>query len=321
MLFEKQIEKVYRGNVFMRKDVDGSVFYFSPSDFNGLICEAFPFKSFAGVNLSGYVYYYGEQSKTRLLVFDHGMGAGHRAYMKEIELLARNGYTVFAYDHTGCVESGGDSTNGLSQSLCDLDCAIKTIKGSERFKGMSLSVIGHSWGGYSTMNIVSIHPEITHIVALAGFVSVKRMIKQSFNGIIRGYAKPMYELESKINPAHSYQDAAETLKNSSVKALLIYSDNDPIVNINHHYRILEEQLKDKENVTLMLVSGKKHNPNFTVQALEYKDKFFADLKKAKKAKLLERPEQKAEFIAKYDWHKMTEQDEKVWAIILEHLAK
>jgi pimeloyl-ACP methyl ester carboxylesterase len=186
---------------------------------------------------------------------------------------------------------------------------------------MSLSVIGHSWGGYSTMNIVSIHPEITHIVAIAGFVSVKRMIKQSFNGIIRGYAKPMYEIECKTNPAHSHQDAAETLKNSSVKALLIYSDNDPIVNINHHYRILEEQLKDKENVTLVLVSGKKHNPNFTLQALEYKDKFFADLKKAKKAKLLESPEQKAAFIAKYDWHKMTEQDEGVWEIILDHLAK
>jgi hypothetical protein len=91
MLFKKQIEKVYRGNVFLRKDVDGSIFYFSPSDFDGLVCEPFPFKSFAGVNLSGYVYYYGEQSKTRLLVFDHGMGAGHRAYMKEIELLARNG--------------------------------------------------------------------------------------------------------------------------------------------------------------------------------------------------------------------------------------
>ena len=45
-LFKKQIEKVYRGNVFLRKDVDGSIFYFSPSDFDGLVCEPFPFKSF-----------------------------------------------------------------------------------------------------------------------------------------------------------------------------------------------------------------------------------------------------------------------------------
>lgn len=321
MLFKKQIEKVYRSNVFIRRDVDGSVFYFSPSDFEGLVCEPFPFTSFAGARLSGYIYYYGKMSKNRLIVFDHGMGAGHRAYMKEIELLARNGYTVFAYDHTGCVESEGSGTNGLSQSLNDLDCAITTIKNSDKFSGMSLSVMGHSWGAFSTMNISALHPEITHIVAMAGFVSVKRMVTQSFSGIIRRYAKPMYELECTTNPKHSQFDAVESLKSSSVKALLIYSDNDPIVNVNHHYRVLEEGLKDSENVTLMLVHDKKHNPNYTKKALEYKDKFFADLKKMKKSRALSTPQSKEEFISKYDWNKMTEQDMEIWSVILNHLTK
>ena len=68
MLFEKQFEKIYRSNVFIRRDADPAIFYFSPSDFDGLVCEPFPFKSFAGVNLSGYVYYYGTPSKERLIV-------------------------------------------------------------------------------------------------------------------------------------------------------------------------------------------------------------------------------------------------------------
>lgn len=321
MLFEKLIEKAYRGNVYMRRDPDGSVFYFSPDDFEGLKYEPFKFKSFTNNNLSGYIYYYDEMSKSRLIVFDHGMGAGHRAYMKEIEMLAKKGYTVLSYDHTGCFESEGENTNGLCQSLADLDACITAIKNSERLSGMSISVMGHSWGAFSTMNIAALHPEITHIVAMAGFVSVKRMVKQSFGGIMRGYAKPMYELEKSTNPNYIGYDAAETLKNSSVKALLIYSEDDPIVNVNHHYRVLEEELKDKENVTLVLVKGKAHNPNYTVDSVKYKDKFFADLTKKKKAKALSDEESKAKFLKSYDWNKMTEQDKELWKVIFEHLEK
>jgi pimeloyl-ACP methyl ester carboxylesterase len=165
------------------------------------------------------------------------------------------------------------------------------------------------------MNIAALHPDITHIVAIAGFVSVKRMIKQSFNGIIRGYAKPVYELERFVNPDHVKYDAAETLKNSKVKALLIYSENDPIVNVNHHYRILEEELSGCENVTLMLCKNKGHNPHYTEEAVKYKDVFFKDLTKKRKAKALVTDESKKQFVASYDFNKMTEQDEFVWAKI------
>jgi hypothetical protein len=169
------------------------------------------------------------------------------------------------------------------------------------------------------MNIAALHPDITHIVAIAGFVSVKRMIKQSFNGIIRGYAKPVYELERFVNPDYVKYDAAETLKNSKVKALLIYSDNDPIVNADHHYRVLENELAGCENVTLMLCHNKRHNPHYTEEAVKYKDIFFKDLTKRRKAKTLLTDENKKAFASSYDFDKMTEQDENVWAKIFEHL--
>lgn len=321
MLFEKLVEKAYRGNVFMRRDPDGSVFYFSPENFDGLKYEPFKFKSFAGNTLSGYFYYYDQMSHDRVIIFDHGMGAGHRAYMKEIEMLAKHGYTVFSYDHTGCFESEGDDTNGLCQSLADLDACVTALKALPMLNGASFSVMGHSWGAFSTMNIAALHPEITHIVAMAGFVSVKRMVKQSFSGIMRGYAKPMYELESRSNPTHISYDAVETLKNSTVKALLIYSEDDPIVNVNHHYRILEAELKNCDNVTLMLIKNKAHNPNYTESAVKYKDKFFGELTKKKKSGALSTDESKAEFVSSYDWNAMTEQDESIWKTIFKHLDK
>ncbi|MGN1347223.1 MAG: hypothetical protein ACI4V1_10600, partial [Eubacteriales bacterium] len=105
MLFDKQIEKKYREQLFNRYDENGAVFYFSAADFPGLTAEPYSFSGGAGHTLKGAFYHYGSPIADRILVFDHGMGGGHRAYMKEIEQLARHGYLVFAYDHTGCMES------------------------------------------------------------------------------------------------------------------------------------------------------------------------------------------------------------------------
>ena len=172
MVFEKQILNTYKSMMYTRCDDKQTVFYFSAKDFEGLNCEPYKFKSSLGHDLQGYIYYYDDPINDRLVVFDHGFGGGHLAYMKEIEMLCKHGYRVFAYDHTGCMESGGETPNGLAQSLCDLNDCISAIKNDERFAGLDISVMGHSWGAFSTLNISALHPDISHIVAMAGFVSV-----------------------------------------------------------------------------------------------------------------------------------------------------
>jgi pimeloyl-ACP methyl ester carboxylesterase len=89
--------------------------------------------------------------------------------MKEIERLAHAGYLVFAYDHTGCMESGGEHINGFAQSLADLHSALTVLEKDPSYSAYTFSVVGHSWGGYSTLNIAALHPEITHVVAISGF--------------------------------------------------------------------------------------------------------------------------------------------------------
>ena len=116
MIFEKQVVNTFKGMMHTRCDDNGTAFYFSASDFNGLISEPFSFKALAGHMLQGYLYHYENPIENRLVIFDHGFGGGHRAYMKEIELLCRHGYLVLAYDHTGCMESEGASPNGREES-------------------------------------------------------------------------------------------------------------------------------------------------------------------------------------------------------------
>ena len=313
------IEKMYRDNLFIRNDNPNGIFYFTAADFPGLQAESFDFKSQMGHDLRGYFYHYDNPIPDRVVVFDHGMGNGHRAYLREIERLAKAGFLVYSYDHTGCMRSGGESTNGFAQSLKDLDDCFKALKKEPALQGYTFSVMGHSWGGFSTMNIAALHPEITHVVAMSGFVSVKRILEQTFTGILKGARKALYDLEAKSSPGYVEFDAVQSLGKTDAKVLLIASDDDKVVHKTHHQDVLEQALSGRENIRFLVTSNKGHNPSYTCDAARYKDDFFAKFQKLTKKKKLETVQQQEAFMSTFDWWRMTEQDEAVWDVILKHL--
>lgn len=321
MIFQKQIEKIYRSTLYGRCDDNGTAFYFSAQDFEGLEAQPYTFVSSAGAKMKGYFYSYADRIKNRIVVFDHGYGGGHRSYMKEIEKLCRHGYLVFAYDHTGCMESEGESTNGFAQSLCDLNDCINALKADKNVDTTDISVMGHSWGAFSCLNITSFHPDITHVIAISGFVSVKKMVEQNFSGLLKGYRAHIYGIEEKANPRFVNCDAAETLSKTNSGVLLIYSDNDKMVKKDIHFDALKNALADKNNITLMLVGNKGHNPNYTENAVKLLGEYGRAKGKAIKKKRLHTEEDKKAFISSFDWDKMTEQDENIWAKIFETLDK
>ena len=308
---------MYKGKMHTRCDDTETVFYFSSDDFPGLKKESYSFKSSKGHDLVGYLYFYGDPIENRLVVFDHGFGGGHRAYMKEIEKLCAHGYLVLAYDHTGCMESGGETPGGLAQSLCDLNDCISYVKSDERFSGFDISVMGHSWGAFSTLNISALHPEISHIVAMCGFVSVEEMVKVFFSGLLKGYRGAIFELERESNPRFVEFNAVKSLSESSVKALLIYSDDDQMCR-KVHYDILKAGLDNKPNIRFILEKNKGHNPNYTADAL-VKLNEFGKARAALARKKGVTAEEKASFVASFDWEAMTVQDERLWGEIFTHL--
>ncbi len=318
-MITKLIEKIYLKMVYTRADDNGCVVYFTAEDFEGLHSESYSFPSSLGHTLEGAFYYYDGFDENRLIIFDHGMGSGHTGYMTEIEKLCKAGYRVFAYDHTGCMKSGGDSTNGFAQSLRDLDDAVKTIKKDEKYRGLPISIMGHSWGAFSTLNISALHPDIEKAVAMSGFIAVEQILKGFFSGPLSPFCKKILALEEKSNPDYIRYNAIETLKNTKTKMLIIHSDDDKTVTAKNSFDLLKKELSGKENIKFLRLTGKNHNPNYTKDAVQYKDKFFAEYQKALKKKALVTEEDKKAFKEKYDWKRMTAQDDKVWAEVLDFL--
>ena len=316
MIFEKQVEDAFRQAVRIRCDDAGTAYYFSAEDFPGLIREPYAFENQKGDRLQGYFYHYGSPKPYRIVVFDHGMGGGHRSYMKEIERLAHAGYLVFAYDHTGCMESGGEHINGFAQSLADLHSALTVLEKDPSYSAYTFSVVGHSWGGYSTLNIAALHPEITHVVAISGFLSVEQMLRQTFGGVMKPYYRRMLSMEREANPDYIGYSAERSLSDYRGRVLVIHSSDDRVVKSKSHFRVLKKALGDRGNVRFLEVTGKGHNPNYTVDAVRYKDAYLAKLKREAKQGRLNSEESKRAFVAQFDWNRMTAQDDAVWKEIL-----
>ena len=319
MIFEKAILNVYKSNIRIRQDGNPLLHYYSASDFPGLQRTPFDFEGKAGQKLQGYYYYYSSPRKDRLIVFDHGMGNGHVAYLREIELIARRGYTVFTYDHTGCRESEGENIVGFAQSLCDLDYAINALHSAKEYSDAKYTVIGHSWGGFAALNISALHPEIESCISLSGFIGVERMIEQFFSGILRFYRPSVMRLEHESNPMYSLIDARKSLKNSKSRILYIASDNDPTVKTAYHFDTLKNSPPEGADIEFCLVHGKLHNPNYSASAVAELDKMSKAMTEGMKKKAFETTEAVDTFRNSWDWEKITEQDEEIWNKIFDFI--
>lgn len=320
-MFYKIVEKYFKRAVYSRTDEKPYVFLFSHSDFDGLKRDGYSIKSARGHNLCGYFYYYDSPRKDVLVVFEHGLFGGHRSYMKEIERLCAHGYLVYAYDHTGCMESGGEDTGGFSQSLCDLDNVISSLKEIDKLKGRALYVVGHSWGGFSALNIPLFHSDIKKIVAISGFISPKEIIYQHAHGLLGIYAKKLYRREYEKSPKYMGACALNSLSNTDTECLVLHSPNDHMVNYERNFIKLKNKFESDKRFTFITVDGVYHNPNYTQNAVLAKRDFQEKLNALLKKNKLSTIEQCQNFVSSLDWDQITEQSTWVWDKIYEFLDK
>ncbi|MBO4409884.1 MAG: alpha/beta fold hydrolase [Spirochaetales bacterium] len=311
---------IYRKSFVRRYDDDGIIHYFSYRDFEGLQARPVSFRTPQDTVLRGYLYSYEPVAKPeQLVVVCHGMGGGHRSYMREIELICRQGYQVLSYDVTGCWESEGKDIRGLSESINALVSCLDFVYASAELCGRKLHIIGHSWGGFAAGNILNFRQQnICSVTVISGFASIIQFSEAGFGSPMKKIIKPVLRYERSINPRYADACWLDCMKDTSVRVLLVHSNDDKVADISTGLGYVRANI-DNPNVGCLEVSGKFHNPNYTTDAVTYMQQVFGTYEAMVRDKKFKSEEEKKAFMDDKDFMRMTEQDPEVWKAIFDSM--
>ena len=302
------VVNTYRKNLLRRFDKDGAIPYYSPGDFPGLSCKEGSFKNSAGVEIKYFTYCYAGCSENKLILFCPGMGPGHTAYLTEIETICRAGFRVLTLDYTGCGESGGErltSANAPTRDIMELLALLDPCG--------EIIPVGHSLGGYTALNIARLRPDVKRAVIISGFVSISDEMMGYFK--LRPLANLVKKYEIMLDPEYGNADNRKYLAGTTDRLLWFHSTDDPMV--NYRYNAGQVISLNNPNIRVITVEHKKHNPNYSAEALETMNAWMGQYKRLISEKQLNTPEERKAFFADKPIGRMTSQDPAVISEILQ----
>jgi pimeloyl-ACP methyl ester carboxylesterase len=302
------VVNTYRKSLLRRFDKDGAIPYYSPGDFPGLSCKEGSFKNSAGVEIKYFTYCYAGCSENKLILFCPGMGPGHTAYLTEIETICRAGFRVLTLDYTGCGESGGDrltSANAPTRDIMELLTLLDPCG--------EIIPVGHSLGGYTALNIARLRPDVKRAVIISGFVSISDEMMGYFK--LRPLANLVKKYEIRLDPEYGNADNRKYLAGTTDRLLWFHSTDDPMV--NYRYNAGQVISLNNPNIRVITVEHKKHNPNYSAEALETMNAWMGQYKRLISEKQLNTPEERKAFFADKPIGRMTAQDPAVINEILQ----
>ncbi|MGN1060967.1 MAG: alpha/beta hydrolase [Candidatus Coproplasma sp.] len=289
--------------VFARQDKNPEFKYFTAEEFN-LITEDIDV-TYKGEKLYSKLYSTKPVEECeKVVIFQHGFGAGTSSYMTEIASLAKFGYAVVATDAYACNNSTGKKVGGFFAGTEAVIATYIGVKRCEKLKDKKVVLVGHSWGAYSVCCAAN-KVKVDGVVALSGFNAPAQCICDQLKMIapmgklMAPVLHPIFFFINMFRSSNGNTHAANALKKSGVKALLIHGKKDRTVPKKHS----AAQKAQGDNVTKLILADKKHNPYNTVAAEECL------------AKLLSFSGDNEEFYKNFDWTKATEEDDKIMSNI------
>ncbi len=305
------ISHQYKKQFVCRYDKEAGIPYYSFSDFKGLKQEAYSFTNSINIEIKYFFYYYDNCRTDKIVLFLHGLGPGHTAYLTEIEFLAKAGYKVLTLDYMGCEESQGKDMRSLNEPTRDVNDLLDYLNFDK-----PIVVVGHSLGGYTALNIINIRKEISKAVIISGFLSIESLMKifvkskLIYNGIIK--------YEKKMEPDYFQISNLEYLKTTKDKIFFIQSDDDPMV--PYSIALKEVEQIDNPNIKTLRVTGKKHNPNYSLDAVNYMNEIFGQYNELLKKKKIRSDEDRINFFKDVSLTRLTEQDNDIVSAICKFIG-
>jgi|SRR5690554_2349517 len=235
-------------------------------------------------SLQGYLYH--NPLSQGLVVVVHGLGGGADSYLPEIKYFLDQGWSVFAYDATGCYDSEGDAVGGFPQGVLDLDAALRFVANNPAVNHLPILLFGHSWGGYSVANVLHFDHDIAGVVSIAApNSSMEIMVEQGSQmvGSVMHFLRPFAWLYERISFGATVSlTAVDALNKANVPALIVHGTDDQVVSyydsgiINHRGQITNTRVR------FMTLDKENHNGHNNIlrsrEALDYVNSLNAELK-------------------------------------------
>lgn len=292
--------KLHKNLFGNRYSNDTRINYFKKEEFN---LEEEPVEvNMEGITLRGGLFYYSDIKTNNLLVLNHGMWSSIDAYMQDIAYYAKKGFLVIAINHEGVESSDGKNIKCLANSLKCLDYVLRYVKSNPRFKDYNLYVVGHSWGGFATINITSYHNDIKGIFAISPFISVKACMKGLFPKALWPFIPLFLLIEKHYASLYSKANALKGLKDFKGNIVIMHSRNDNIVKFRYNTGMLVK--KHINNISYIIVEDRDHNPYYTYESIMATRKFQNDIKGLSNS-------EKDLFMKNTDFHKLGYLDEEL----------
>ena len=306
------ISHVYIKKFVCRYDKEVGVPYHSYLDFKGLKQESYTFNNSKGIEIHYFYYYYDNYQEDKIVLFCHGLGPGHVSYLAEIEQLAKRGFKVLTLDYTGCGESKGKylgSLNAPTRDVMDLLTHLKLDK--------PLAIVGHSLGGFTALKVDSLRKRGDRVVVLAPILLTKPMILNASKSKFITYWILKYE--RKVEKEYDSIDLTQYLSNTTDDILFIQSTDDPMVPYETSLKIAEET--NNPHIEAIKYHHRKHNPNFTENAVKYMNQVFGAYNRLAKYKKIKTDEERVAYFKDVSLEKLTEQDEELFDRIASFIDK
>ena len=277
-MFAFILQKALRKAMDFRFDGSPNLRYFDEKDFN-ISAEPISFHSGKWL-LRGKKYFVEGLVPKAIVVFFHGAGAGHSAYMLEIAALAKQGFLVYSYDNTGCMTSEGNSIQSFAQPLLDQKAFFEYLDVHDS-SSLPRYAVGHSWGGFAAFGALDPAYHVEKAVSIAGPLSAKDIILSKAPKL-KKFEDDLDRALARMAGIYGTRNVLDLIKSSDAKVLYVQGEADSIVPADGAYAKLKERFGGNPRVRLALIPGATHNVYWTLE----EQKYFLDLQR--NSKILQR---------------------------------
>jgi alpha-beta hydrolase superfamily lysophospholipase len=181
--------------------------------------------------LQGFIY--GGSNDKGLVVISHGLGGTADAYFPMIMYLVDKGWRVFAFNNTGVSGSEGKSVQGLTQSVIDLDAALRYVKHSSTLGNLPVMLVGHSWGGYAVCAVLNYEHDVNAAVSLAAFNNGPKMFREqgvSTAGGFYYFLSPQFWAIQRLRFGSTMKlTAVDGINKAAIPAMIVHSSEDKLI--------------------------------------------------------------------------------------------